>query len=326
MNKTNLMRLISLMLVLVMTLSMVACDKAEDPTEPQQTTTQPAAPEVTLPQGEAQNPVTFFSLSLGENYENIRSMTAYANEDGSIYAEYVGDVKKVGTVDASVLHILTLLLADSGLEAVNGKDAYEMGDANGSMYITFADESMYSAGFSGVIPQAYTDGYNFMDQYFQIIMKDIPVYVPTPTVMEGVNPDVQTEMMEILNNSGMQNLDQLMISDVALDESFGYMMGLTETKGITSGTSCSAMMMTTAYSFVIATLEEGADKDAVCKDFENNLDWMKWVCVAPSNALIATKGNMVLCIMASGMMYDQTANAVANAGWTTVKTLENPNT
>jgi len=85
-----------------------------------------------------------------------------------------------------------------------------------------------------------------------------------------------------------------------------------------------SLMMTTAFSMVIVTLDEGANAQAVCEDFEKTMDWRKWVCVAPSSALIAQKGNMVLCVMASGQVYDKIEAAAQNAGWTQVKVLENP--
>jgi len=85
------------------------------------------------------------------------------------------------------------------------------------------------------------------------------------------------------------------------------------------------MMMTTAYSLVIVTLEDAANAETVCSNFESQLDWLKWVCVAPSDALIAQKDNMVLCLMAYDDLYVQTANGIEAAGWSTMKTLNNPN-
>jgi len=82
--------------------------------------------------------------------------------------------------------------------------------------------------------------------------------------------------------------------------------------------------MTTAYSLVIVTLEDASKAEAVSGDFESNLDWRKWVCVAPSNALIAQKDNMVLCLMAGDSLYTQTLTGIEAAGWTVTKTLENP--
>lgn len=51
---------------------------------------------------------------------------------------------------------------------------------------------------------------------------------------------------------------------------------------------------------------------------------MKWVCVIPSNALIAENGNMVLCLMGSDTMYSQTAEAIEAAGWSNIATFDNP--
>ena len=83
------------------------------------------------------------------------------------------------------------------------------------------------------------------------------------------------------------------------------------------------MMMTTAYSLSIVKLEEGADADAVCADFAANVDWQKWVCVMPTNALVAVKDNMVLCLVAAGELYAMTASGIESTGWTVVETLEN---
>ena len=54
------------------------------------------------------------------------------------------------------------------------------------------------------------------------------------------------------------------------------------------------------------------------------MDWTKWVCVAPSDAMTAVKDNMVLCLMAADANYTQTAAGITAAGWTTVNTLTNP--
>jgi len=83
--------------------------------------------------------------------------------------------------------------------------------------------------------------------------------------------------------------------------------------------------MTSAYSLVLVTLTEDADAAAIAADFEANIDWLKWVCVQPTNALIAEKDNMLLCLLAADEAYTDTAAAIAAAEWTEVKTLNNPN-
>ena len=82
-------------------------------------------------------------------------------------------------------------------------------------------------------------------------------------------------------------------------------------------------MMTEAYSLVIVKLD-GAKAEDVCSDFEENLDWHKWVCVAPDQAMIAVKDDMVLCLMATQQVFESTAAGITKTGWTEVKTLERP--
>lgn len=313
-------RLIALVLALLMSLSLAACTAA-----PAGTTAPAETVPATLPTfSETENPVTFFSLTLGESYESIRSMTVFDNEDGTVHVEYVGEVKKVGTMDADIFHGITAALADSGLTELNGQEVWSEGEANGSMYIAYADETYLTANFGGEIPQAYTDGYAKMDEFFRMLTASIPEYVPQPVVMGEVEEPLLTELLSIINGSGMKDTDMFTIGSVAKDEYFAYTLGLSADTGIASAAQCAPMMMTTAYSLSMVKLEAGADIDAVCADFAGNVDWMKWVCVMPNNALVAVKDDLVLCLVAEGQLYALTAIGIEAAGWTVVETLENP--
>ena len=312
-----------LALVLAMALCLAACAPAApvETTAATEATTVPTIPTAPV----SDNPVTFFSMTLGENYENIHSLTAFSNEDGTVYVEYVGDIKKVGNLDADVFQSITAALNASGLNELNGQENYLEGEANGSMYIELADGSFLTAGFSGEIPQAYTDGYAAMDACFAQLTASLEEYVPQPTVLGEVEETLLTELLAIINGSGMQNTDSFTISNVAKDEYFAYTLGLSADTDIADAAQVAPMMMTTAYSLSAVKLEEGADAEAVCADFAANVDWMKWVCVMPSNALVAVKDNMVLCLVAEGQLYSLTAIGIENAGWTVVETLENSN-
>ena len=310
-------------LVLLMSLLLSACTL---PVAPEETTAAPTteATVATTTPAEVENPVTFFSLSMGEDYENINSMTAFSNEDGTVYVEYVGEEKKVGNLDASIFNGITTAFLESGLAELNGQDVYEEGDANASMYIDFADGTSAMVGFGGKIPETFTQGYAAMDAYFQTLVADMPEYVPQPMVMGDVEPALLEAVNEILNGSGIEALDSFSISQLPLDDTFSFSAGLTSADGIVNAVSCAPMMMTTAYSLVIVTLEDATKAEAVAADFESNLDWRKWVCVAPGNALLAQKDNMVLCLMAGGELFGQTQRGMEGAGWTITKTLENP--
>ena len=311
-------------LILALALLVCACGAGET-AAPETTTVPVETTQATIPTFETvENPVSYFSLSMGENYENVRRMDVFANEDGTVHVEYVGEVKKVADLDANVFHGITAAFRASGLMALDGQDVYEEGDANGSMYVEFVDGGLAMVGFSGNVPEAFRNGFAAMDAFFAELMASVPVYVPQPMVVGEVEESLLNSMMEILNNSGIDTLDAFMVSQVEKDDYFAFSLGLSSDAGIASGVSCAPMMMTTAFSLVIVNVEEGADAEAVCRDFENTMDWRKWVCVAPSDAMIATKGDQVLCIMAGGQLFDGIASAIGQAGWTVVKTLQNP--
>ena len=238
--------------------------------------------------------------------------------------EFVGTEKKVGDLDASILDTIASELAKTALASMNGTSEYADGMAYASLYVSFADETMLTADFSGVVPQEFTDSYNAMEACFQTLTAELAVYVPELMVMEGVNPDGLAAMQEIMNGTGFTDLDQYSVSDVALDEFFGDAVGLSASTGIANATYCSAMMMTTPYSLVIVTLEDAANIDAVRADFAANINWQKFVCVIPSDALIAQKGNMVLCLMGSDALFESTKTAIENAGWENVEGFTNP--
>lgn len=325
--KKMMHRGLCLLLILTLALSVAACGQNSTP----ETTTVPgtqdttAAPDTTATQAEVENAVTYFSMTYGETYERMHSLNAADNGDGTTHVEYVGEEKKVGNLEGDVLGGITTALSAAGLAELNGKEVYEEGEATASMYIEFADGTSLTASFSGTVPQEYISGYETMDTYFKTLVADLPVYVPQAQVMGEVNADALAAMQEILNNSGIQRLDVLTISDVPMDDYFGFTMGLSSSEGIINGTSCVPMMTTEPYSLVIATVEDETNIDSVAADFESSLDWQKWVCVNPSNALIAQKGSMVLCLVGEGDMYTQTAASIAAAGWSEIKALENPN-
>lgn len=327
-------RFYALILTLALLLTISACGPAApaETTAPAGTTvpaetTAPAEtqPNVTVPAETVENPITFFTVSMGESFDAMRSINAYDDGFGKVYVEYVGDIKKVGTFDPAIFHTMTVELEKSGLAALNGQSVWEEGEKIGSMYVQFADGSYYSCDFSGTIPQEFTDGYAVMDAWFAQLTESLPEYVPQPMVMGEVDEALLSELMGILNTSGMEYLDTYTISQIPMDESFAFMAGLTGTDGITGGAACSPMMITTAYSLVIVTVEDESKIDAVRADFANNINWAKWVCVSASEAMIAQKGNMVICLMGSEGLYAQTASAITENGWTNPETFSNPN-
>lgn len=272
---------------------------------------------------EVENPIDFFSISLGENYSDILQMTVFYNEDGSVYLEYVGEEKKVGQFDANVMHGITTAFLESGLTELNGQQVYEEGEAFASMYVSLADGTSFTADYSGQIPQAFQTSYETMDQFFTDLTSELPVYVPRPLIQGAVEEDLLKPVMDILDHSGIEALDAYTITQVPKDEFFAFTAGLSSDVGIEGAVICAPMMITEAYSLVIVKLDDAKAED-VCADFEKNLDWQKWVCVAPDRAMIAVKDNMVLCLMGYYSAFSATEIGIRETGWTEVKTLDRP--
>lgn len=322
--KSNFMRSLSLLLALVLLLTGCAAGGGaeEKTTAAAQDTTLAAPDQMTadssVPAGEGQ--ITFFSMNINRTADEYLYLMAYPNEDGTVYVEFVGEVKKVGkAMDGAVLEQIAQAVEQASLAELNGQNVYEEGEAGGSVYISYSDESYIGAGYGGVLPQAFQDAYAVLEDCFRDITAELDVYVPEPIVTGNVNEDVLAELLKILQDSGMDNLDGFQISDVALDDAFTYIMGLSSVDGILSGTNCGAMMSTTPYSLAVVTLDGEAAAEDVQADFLEHLDWTKWVCVMPTDALVARKGNMVLCLMGADSLYNQTAAAITANGWTDIR-------
>lgn len=327
-------KITALLLALLMVASLAACGGTGNETtvptttEPETTVPETTEAETTEPEtteGAVIEGIEYFSLTLGENYESINSLSAYYNEDGTVAVDYMGDIRKMGNLDASVMDTIEAALETSGLIDLNGQEDYQEGEASGSMYISYGDGTMLVAGFSGTIPEVFTTAYAAMDTCFQTITADLPEYVPEPLVIGEIAESDKAALDAILAGMTLDMPDAYMISGVAKDEYFANAVGLTSDAGIASGVSFAPMMMTSAYSLNIVTLKDGTSAETVAQDFNDTLDWLKWVCVQPDSALIATKDNQVLCLMGSEDLYNMTVSAIEAAGWTTVQSLTNPN-
>ena len=329
MNRTYFTRGFVLLLAVMLLMTGCATTKPGDTTAATDVTTVPAPDQVTDPTGGTVDlegkTLSFFSVNLNLTGNDNRYMMAYPNDDGSVYVEYVGDVKKIGTnMDGKVLESVTAAVVRSGIADLNGQNIYLDGGAVGSAYVEYTDGTVIGIGYSGEIPEEYLTAYNALDTAFQTLTAELEVYVPVPLVGDGVDETALAELMAILDATQIRDLDMFQIADVTKDDTFSLVMGLSSAEGIANGTSCSAMMMTTPYSMVIATLDDGMDVQTVRDDFLNNLDWQKWVCVMPTGALIAQKGNMVLCLMGADALFAQTVQAVTDCGWENLESVDSP--
>ena len=329
MNRAYFTRGFALLLAVMLLMTGCATTKPGDTTAATDVTTVPAPDQITdATEGIVDlegKTLSFFSVNLNLTGSDNRYMMAYPNDDGSVYVEYVGDVKKIGTnMDGKVLESVSAAVIRSGIADLNGQNIYLDGGAVGSAYVEYTDGTVIGIGYSGEIPDEYLTVYNALDTAFQTLTAELEVYVPVPLVGDGVDETALAELMAILDATQIRDLDMFQIADVTKDDTFSLVMGLSSAEGIANGTSCSAMMMTTPYSMVIATLDDGMDVQTVRDDFLNNLDWQKWVCVMPTGALIAQKGNMVLCLMGADALFAQTVQAVTDCGWENLESVDSP--
>ena len=350
-------KLICLALALVMVLSFVACgDKKEadrKDSKPQSTTKDTTAPTETIPEdttgttegettvttepteetGEAVVPgemITSIYMDMNDG-EGGTSYFIRAYDDGSGNATLSYDTASgrkeftyEGAEGQKVLEQLAAAFRLSGLAQLSG-DVYDEGGFSASSYVEINSESFGFSYTGKNIPEEFTNIFNIFEELFVQILETVPEYVPLPMIADGVNEDQLNALTEILNTSGFSALDSLMIMDLPNDENFSYAAGLSQFKGITACTSVTHMMMTVPYSMVVVTLEDGTDAATLVEGFKTALDWTKWVCVNPSDALIATKDNMVLCLIGMDELYTGCAASVESNGWTVVETLKNPN-
>ncbi len=321
-------KILAILLAVLMLVMCTACGKKNE-TEANNEPAYDANRVYELPEAvsasDCENLATYFTLSMGNNTTGeTKYMNATFSEISTCDIDYMGEERKVGKFVPEAMNAINAAFEKSGLAELNGQSVYEDGDAYCSFYVQYADGTAITADFSGSIPDSFTDGWNKMDEFFKKFADVLPKYVPQPAVSGAVNEAALTEIMTILNKTGIEGLDGFTISDIAMDEFFTMTAGLSKSEGIVNGTICAPMMITTPYSLVVVTAEDKANIKDIRADFESSLDWQKWVCVIPNNALIAEKDNMVLCLIGSDDLYNKTADAIGAAGWSDAKELDNP--
>lgn len=315
-------KILALILAALLLFACTACgEQKADPTEPTTEATEPTTEAIEPTTEASDRKATYIQLSISEEDGGYISLTAYEDGEGA-YVEFVSDERKVATFELAVLDDIATVV-DQNMKSLNDQHVYEEGLASASMYVGYSDESCLSADFTGIIPQEFRDGYAAVETYFRQLMADVPVYVPRPIVEGEPNADALKAMEDLLDASGADPLDMFVIADVPMDDGFTSMMGLSKTDGVVSGLSCAPMMTSVAFSCMIATAENEAAVAAIADDFAANIQWDRWICVSASDAIVATKGNQVLCLVSTGDLFNMLANTARSTDWTVVKSLTN---
>ena len=142
-------KIISLLLILALAMSLVACgaDTTPETTNAPETTAAPdTTPDTTGASTTAGAAVTSISMNSGEYY-----LTAFDNGDGTTYVEMATAERKVGNLEGDVFAKITEAVNAANLAALNGTEIYEEGEAYASMYMSLPTATT-TAPTSTVLP------------------------------------------------------------------------------------------------------------------------------------------------------------------------------
>lgn len=300
-------KLFALLMILAVLLSFAACKETE------------ISSVETTAAVEEQTPVQLIRLSLTDETEGERSIYAYVDEEGQVYVEYVGEEQKTGILDASSLAGITQKVEEADFASMNEENVYNEGPAAASFYIYYGEDNFVGGGYTGTsedIPQAFIDAYGKMDSYFKQLIENAETYVSADNIAENVDPDVKSELLKIFAASDSALAEKLVVEDVLWDEDFYSNTGLTSDYGLVNATRCSNMRIPTNYSFVLVTLEDSSYINGVASDFKANDGWFQLPEAPEYTSYIAYKGNLVLCVIGEGDLYNQTVSAIGKCDWT----------
>lgn len=313
-------RIFAFLLVVVMVMSFAACGGKK--TDSNTTVPETTVPETTGPDASTDEvSVTYFSIYYSETPDSYQVLSAFPDESG-VTISYQAEIRKEGTVDASAMATIYDAYKNSGLPALVGMQEYVEGPS-ASFSVSYSDGTMEEGYLYGELPEEFFNGLAAMKTCFETVTAELPEYVAQPVINGELADSDKVSLDAILAEMELPYIDNYAITGLVKDDTFAVMAGLSSADGIATGLTFSPMMITTPYSLVLVTLEEGADANAIVANFEQNLDFAKWICVSASDALIATKDNQVICVMGSDQLFSLTNDAITAAGWNVVKNIHN---
>lgn len=90
--------------------------------------------------------------------------------------------------------------------------------------------------------------------------------------------------------------------DVTDNDSVPYYTGLENGENLEYLVVSEPMMMSQAYSLVLAKVKDGVDANAVAKEMSENIDTRKWICVSAEKLYATSSGDVVFLIMTNEEM------------------------
>ena len=92
------------------------------------------------------------------------------------------------------------------------------------------------------------------------------------------------------------------VVDVTDNDSVPYFTGLENGENLEYLAVSEPMMMSQAYSLVLAKVKDGVDANAVAKEMSENIDTRKWICVTAEKLYATSSGDVVFLIMTNEEM------------------------
>ena len=92
------------------------------------------------------------------------------------------------------------------------------------------------------------------------------------------------------------------VVDVTDNDSVPYFTGLENGDDLEYLAVSEPMMMSQAYSLVLAKVKDGVDANAVAKEMSENIDTRKWICVSAEKLYATSSGDVVFLIMTNEEM------------------------
>ncbi len=123
-------------------------------------------------------------------------------------------------------------------------------------------------------------------------------------VYEGANIELPSVMTQVIDTT-----DPDMVQAVT---------GLASTADVEYVVVSEPMMTSQAYSFVLVTVKDGADANAIAKEMNENIDARKWICVTAEKVYTTSSGNVICLVMSSEEnakpVYEQFKTIAGNVG------------
>ena len=90
--------------------------------------------------------------------------------------------------------------------------------------------------------------------------------------------------------------------DVTDNDSVPYYTGLENGENLEFLVVSEPMMMSQAYSLILAKVKDGVDANTVAKEMSENIDTRKWICVTAEKLYATSSGDVVFLIMTNEEM------------------------